>query len=63
MKKISLTVVGYTLLALNSFSQMKENGKIYITHPNINAVLAANEAYLHKDVAANQQYFSDTAKV
>ena len=62
MKKISLTVMAFTLLAINSFAQ-KENGKIYITHPNITAVLAANEAYLHKDAAANLQYFSDTAKI
>ena len=63
MKRISLTVMSFTLLALSSFSHMKENGKIYITHPNIDAVVASNEAYLHKDAAANMQHFSDTAKV
>jgi len=63
MKKISLTVIAFTLLILSSFSQIKENGKIYITHPNINAVLASNQAYLHKDASANMKYFSDTAKV
>ena len=63
MKKISLTVIAFTLLILSSFSQIKENGKIYITHPNINAVLASNQAYLHNDASANMKYFSDTAKV
>ena len=62
MKKISLTLMGFTLLALSSFSQMKENGKIYITHPNIDAVNKSTEAYLKKDATANMQYFSDTAK-
>ena len=55
--------MGFTFLALSSFCQMKENGKIYITHPNIDAVVAANNAYLHKDAAANLKYFSDTATV
>ena len=54
--------MGSILLALSSFSQIKENGKIYITHPNIDAVNNSTQAYLKKDVTGNLKYFSDTAK-
>jgi hypothetical protein len=46
-----------------SLSEIKENGKIYINHPNIDAVNQATKAYLNNDATGNMKYFSDTAKV
>ncbi len=63
MKKISLTLMGLTLILFSSFSQTKLNGKVYINHPYIDAVNKATDTYLKKDAAANMQYFADTAKV
>ena len=62
MKKISLALALH-LVALGSFSQIKENGTIYITHPNIDAVNNSTKAYLANNATENMKYYSDTAKV
>jgi hypothetical protein len=47
---------------VSSAQATKENGTIYINHPNIDAVNKSAEAYLAKDIATNSKIFSDTAK-
>ena len=62
MKKNILLFISLCLFSIASFSQEK-NGTIYITHPNIDIVKKAMDAYLKKDDATNMQIYSDTAKV
>jgi hypothetical protein len=63
MRKIFLSSILFSV-AVTAFSQQpKENGKIFITHPYIDAVNKATESYLAQDMKANAVYYSDTAKV
>jgi hypothetical protein len=62
MRKIILTITPL-LFGIASFAQeTKQNGTIYINHPNIEVVNKAMDAYLKKDDATNMQIYSDTAK-
>ena len=63
MKKIFLLATGLFLFALTAFCQTeKENGTIYIKHPYIDVVNNAAKAYLAKDNATLNSFYSDTAK-
>ena len=63
MRKIFLFSL-FLSTTVSAFSQQpKENGKIFITHPYIDAVNEATEAYLANDMKANAVFYSDTAKV
>lgn len=62
MRKIILTT-GLFIFTIATFSQdIKQNGTIYINHPNIEVVKKAMNAYLAKDDATNMQIYSDTSK-
>jgi len=63
MRKFFLTSLLFSL-ALIAFSQApKENGKIYMTHPYIDAVNKSINAYVANDMKATATYFADTATV
>jgi len=62
MRKIIFSTFLF-FIGLVSFSQdTKENGTIYIKHPYIDVVNKSVKAYLANDIAANSQFFADTAK-
>jgi hypothetical protein len=61
MKTIILSF-SLLLLGFASFSQEETNGTIYIKHPYIDVVNAAQKAYLAKDDATSMRLYSDTAK-
>lgn len=61
MKKILFTTALF-LFGIAAFSQIEENGTIYIKHPNIDAVNNTTKAYLAKDLEALKSLYSDTAK-
>jgi len=62
MKRI-VTVTSLLLLTSVTVLSQEKNGTIYISHPNIDAVNKAGEAYINKDDATMMQIYSDTAKV
>lgn len=62
MKKIILFSTFVLLLGMACFSQQKENGTIYITHPYIDLVNKSNQAYMDKDWSTEKTFYSDTAK-
>jgi len=62
MRKIFLTSFLFGLV-LTAFSQPKENGKIYMTHPYIDAVNKSMNAYLANDIKTTATFFADTATV
>ena len=61
MKKITLSTF-LLFLVVACFSQEKENGTIYMQHPNIEAVNKTVQAYNDKDWNAEKGLYSDTAK-
>src|SRR5688572_23984470 len=63
MRKILLSSLLCSITVMTFSQQPKENGKIYITHPYIDAVNKATAAYLANDMQTNAAFFSDTAKV
>ena len=62
MRKIFLTSLLFALV-LTAFSQPKENGKIYMTHPYIDAVNKSMNAYIANDIKTTATFFADTATV
>ena len=62
MRKIFLTSFLFGLV-LTAFSQPKENGKIYMTHPYIDAVNKSMNSYLANDIKTTATFFADTATV
>ena len=63
MKKIILLTMGLFLFGLTAFCQAEEeNGTIYIKHAYIDVINNTAKAYLAKDNATLNSYYSDTAK-
>lgn len=58
-----MITAGLFLLGLTAFCQTEqENGTIYIKHPYIDVVNNTAKAYVAKDNATLNSYYSDTAK-
>lgn len=44
------------------YSQIVENGTVYMKHPNIDAVIKSAEGYITKDMNTEKTLYADTAK-
>lgn len=62
MKKFLYLFSLLIVLTTSGFSQMEENGKIFIKHPYINVVNNATNAYLTQDFSTLKTIYSDTAR-
>lgn len=61
MRKLILSI-SLILMTFACFSQVEENGTIYIKHPYIDVVNKSAKAYLDRDIATNSAIFADTAR-
>jgi hypothetical protein len=61
MKKL-IILFFLSLIGILGYSQIVENGTVYMKHPNIDAVIKSTEAYVAKDINTEKTLYADTAK-